>query len=205
MATNKTLERELQLLIKEYEKLRDEIVNRLRIQKDIERSQILLIGIFVAAAGWIWDKEIYSLLLIASAVFFIIGTAFFEQDINIALLAGYLHRVLRPNILRFLATPQERQPVGIMEWEHFRHQEFLRTALSTILTINRTLLTYIPGFVTFATYIFLKYYKEVLPRTWDEIEIVLLFVNVVLAIFLVRVGTRVPQLYRDITEMHAKS
>jgi hypothetical protein len=92
-------EERLRCYLNEYERLRAEIVERLRVQKEVERSQVLLVGVFVAAASLIWEKDAYIVLWIVSAVFFITGTSFFEQDINIALLAKYLHNDLRENIL----------------------------------------------------------------------------------------------------------
>lgn len=198
------IEMELQVMLKEYDNMRREITRRIRIQKDVERSQIILIGIFAAAVGWIWDKEIYSLFLVASAVFFIIGIAFFEQDINIALIAGYLHRGLRPHVLSLFVTPERGKVNYLMGWEEFRSKEFLKTAISLSLTINRTLLTYIPGFATLGGYLLVKYYLKKIPQTWNEIEMLLLFLNILLLIFLFAIGFKVPQFYREIAAIERR-
>ncbi len=190
-------ERRLTVMLAEYDNLRKEIVERLRMQKEVERSQVLLLGILVAAVGWIWDQQAQILLLVASALFFIVGTIFFEQDINIALVASYLNRSLRRRIVEcFAVMPQSS--LALLEWESFREHEFLRTAISTVLTINRTLLTYLPGFATFAAYLYLKYWGAGVSRAWNEIEILLVFVNAILAIFLVMIGSKVPRLYKEI-------
>ncbi len=190
----------LQCYLSEYEKLRSEILERLKIQKEVERSQVLLIGVFVAAASLIWDKQVYFVLLAASALFFVIGTSFFEQDINIALLATYLHKELRKLIHAEFKSEKEINDgnEGVFAWERFRHDEFLKTATSTVLTINRTLLTYLPGFATLGAYLYIKYGTALVPRAWSEIELVLLFVNIILAVFLVLMGNTVPKLYKHI-------
>jgi len=188
----------LQCYLAEYDRLRGEIVERLRIQKEVERSQVLLIAALVAAASLIWDKQVYIVLLFGSALFLIVGTAFFEQDINIAILASYLHRQLRPSIVAELAGEEKQNEVLVLNWERFRHDEFLRTAISSVLTINRTLLTYLPGFATFGTYFYLKYGTSLIPRPWNEIEVMLTIVNFALALFLIILGVKVPRMYHEV-------
>ena len=136
-------------------------------------------------------------MLVASALFFIIGAAFFEQDVNITVLASYLHRRLRPAILAELAEGPHNN--ALMGWEEFRHQFFLPSTVASMLTYNRTLLTYLPGLATIVLYLYLKYATSILGKDWNSAEVALLILNVVLAAFLVKLGSQVPRLYEQIT------
>ena len=187
----------LGIYLTEYDRLRAELLERLRIQKEVERSQVLLIGAFVAAGGLILDRHLYVSLLFGSALLFVVASAFFEQEINIALLAGYLHRYLRDRIIEELPADAHENE-NVLNWERFRHDEFLRTAVSSVLTINRTLLTYLPGFGTLGTYVYLKYATTLIPRYWNTVELMLMMLNVALAVFLITLGLKVPRLYQQV-------
>lgn len=187
----------LDVLLAEHERLRAEIVERLRIQKEVERSQVLLIGILAAASTLVWNNNAHLVLLVASALFFIMGAAFFEQDVNITVLASYIHKRIRPAIVSSLQSDEDSD--ALLGWEQFRKDQFLPSAVAAVLTTNRTLATYLPGFATLIVYVYVKYRTPLIGQTWNEAELVLMALNVLLAYFLVSLGLKVPRLYDSIT------
>ena len=189
-------ERALKVLIAEYQQANAEIVARLKMQKQVERLILIVVGFLVAGSAFIVEYQVFFVLPLSTILFCILTISFFEQDINITVIAKYSHNVLRPSIRENVGNTSEES--SLVGWESFRKDAFLNASISKYLTINRTSLLYIPPLVPTCVFIYLKYYAEHQSRAWSLLENASMAAASVGLIAVVYFAIKVPRLYYEI-------
>ncbi len=195
---DKTQDHALSIMLTEFQLIRAEMMERLKMQKQVERLILILIGTLIAGAAFIVQHKIFIILPFSTVVFCILTISFFEQDINITVLAGYAHRVLRVEICNNVGGNDEYDT--LMSWEAFRKKAFLKSAISKYLTLNRTTLLYIPPILPVGMFLYLKYYTSYIAPEWEKIEIASMLAVVAGLISIVYFAVKVPKLYNDIAK-----
>jgi hypothetical protein len=193
---DKAIDRTLGVLLAEYKQANEEIAARLKMQKQVERLVLVIVGALIAGAAFILEYRLFVILPLTSIVFCILTISFFEQDINITVLASYCHNVLRKKLQA--AMRSEGDSHELLEWESFRKEAFLKASVSKYLTINRTSLLYIPPALPLAAFLYLKFYSSHMAPTWSVSEIAAMGGAFLGLLVIAYFAVEVPRLYNNI-------
>ena len=109
--------------LEEYKNLTDEIKRRVSYQLLILGGNVTFISAVIGTLSDKFDANHLTTILLLPLVSFVIVWLFFEQDVFVTQPARYLHRALRPAILRCIAkkTGGKADDLSeVMAWEAFR-------------------------------------------------------------------------------------
>lgn len=120
-----------ELLEKEWEKLRDEILARVGIQHSIIITATLTMGALGLAMATILDRGWYTALVLIGLFFFALAALYIEQDRLIARIGMYVNWEIRPALERLLKVQK-----GILGWETFRGQPLSRIEKAIATTLS---------------------------------------------------------------------
>ena len=196
---NRSHDRTLSVLLAEYQRVNTEIFERLRMQKQVERIILIVVGLLVAGSAFVVQSNLFIILPLSTVIFCILTISFFEQDINITVLAGYSHKVLRKEIC--VNINDKFAEYDLLNWELFRKNVFLNTPISKYLTLNRTSILYIPSVFPTILFIYMKYYTEYIEVEWSNIEIASIFAAAIGMIAIIYFAIKVPRLYSEIASI----
>ena len=111
--------RALDIMMAEYNDLRNEIHQRVNNQLLILGGSVALMAALVAAQEKLMLLAPFSLLGLP-VVFAVVAWLYYEQDIFLIHAAKYLHRELRPTIGSELLRESSGPTVNVLRWEDFR-------------------------------------------------------------------------------------
>lgn len=192
------------LLTEEYIAMRGEILQRVNMQRQLEQMVFLISAAIVGSAIFTSGSGIV-LLLITSLALFSLSIHFFSEDIGIANAAAYLHGVVRSRIIENASSdPDERARIErfVLGWEGFRRDQFLATGSNYVLTVNRTLISLLPGASCVAAFFYFRAGSSFRDffSTVSFVEAGLLLVNALVLLALLFLGYQMPSIYRSISE-----
>jgi hypothetical protein len=188
-------------VLQEFIQYRNEIIERLRFQKQLERLSLFVVAALIGGLQFLVSADAELTLLLGSLLLFGIATSFFGEDINIVFAASYIEKRIKPNLLSLLRDyPSVKHQ--ILGWEDYRHERFLPTAVSTVMTINRNISAFLPGLLAFFGFIYSKGLGnnfEFGTLLWTNLEILLMVANLVAFLFLTYLAIKVPAMYRFVS------
>ncbi len=197
-AEEQIIERKLSVLLSEYQQANAEIAERLKMQKQVEQFIVVLASALIAGSPFILEQDFFVVLPLSAVLFCILSVSFFEQDINITVLASYSHRVLRKEMKSLLGT--EADVSQTLSWEEYRHKAFINTSTATYLTINRTSLLYVPPILPLGIFLYLKYYTAHIEENWTMLENLALAGAAIGLLVVAFFAVKIPRLYTQIAE-----
>jgi hypothetical protein len=151
------------LLVKEWEKLREEILARVGIQYRIIITATLTMGGQGLAMATILDRGWYNALVLISLFYFALAALYIEQDRLIARIGMYINWKIRPALERILNVKE-----GVLGWETFRGRSLspFKKRIATTLSTIRYLPSLGAGFTSI--FIYLKVRCPQWPNTlWE--------------------------------------
>lgn len=155
--------KELELLVKEYEALRAQIITHIASHAQFATLAVLLAGGVLTAAPFLLFSgssaqqlrfpPIYLIIaLLGVALLFIsLMWVFVERDLEVAITASYFMRKIRPRALELIGQPEGQ--ATIFGWDRFRTEFlfpkgrkffFYRTMMS-LVAVSRYALVFIPA------------------------------------------------------------
>ncbi len=178
---------EIEVCLKEYEALRQEILVRLRMQHQVILFCVMVTGALISLLPLLKQYDAYSLLLLASLLYFIFGWHYFEQDFLIAHVASYIQNALRPAISGSGGSKAQRD--ATLGWELYRNKLLFRTRTGnwfyTALTLFRLVPTVGCGILTLGGYVYIAFVQSRKTAPIAAWEPVLLVVDGILAVVMI--------------------
>ena len=178
---------EIEVCLKEYEALRQEILLRLRMQHQVILFSVIFTGALISLLPLLKQYDAYSLLLLASLLYFIFGWHYFEQDFLIAHVASYIQNALRPAIS--VSGGSKAQRDAVLGWESYRNKLLFRTRTGnwfyTALTLFRLVPTVGSGVLSLTGYVYIAFVqgqRTVPVAAWEP---VLLAIDGILAVLMI--------------------
>lgn len=111
----------LDVMLAEYRSLADEIRQRTSNQFLILGGAVALMAATVPLYRGIPDPTRSLVPMVGPLLLFFVGWLYFEQDVFITHVAGYLHRDLRPRIQMQLVSDHGLSPLEtVLRWESYR-------------------------------------------------------------------------------------
>ena len=193
---DKVADRKLTVLMSEYKQANTEIAERLKMQKQVEQLVIVLIGALFTGGSFMLQYDLLVILPLSTILFCVLSISFFEQDINITVLASYCHKVLRTEMQKILHLDPKSH--NLLTWETFRKEAYLKSSASKYLTINRTSLLYIPPVIPVGIFLYIRLHTPYINTAWSTLEILALVGAVLSMLFLAYFAMKIPNFYNEI-------
>lgn len=182
---------EIDTQLKEYEALRNEILWRLRMQHQVIIFALTVTGAAISFFPYLLQNEMYSLLLLLSALYFVFGWHYFEQDFLIAHVASYIEQSLRKQVIKSCSDSNEAND-KLLSWEEFRNKIVFQNRWGNLFYTWLTLFRLVPtvglGFLSIFAFIYIKSVNVATASAWKSVDILLLIIDCFLGVSMVWVG-----------------
>lgn len=181
---------ELDVQLKEFEVLRNEILLRLRIQHQVILFTVMVLAAAISLFPLILQHQMYALLLLFGALFFIFGWHYFEQDFLITHIARYIQQSLKEQ-MRTIVVGQGVKD-ALLLWEEFRNKIVFQSRRGrifyTALTFFRLVPTVGSGFLAMAAFVYFRSINQATASAWSAAAICLFVIDCLLGVSMIIVG-----------------